>query len=391
LRTEELEESQRKFRQAQKMEALGTLVGGIAHDFNNILASILAETYLAKRSLDNQDATKRSLSRVDDLGFRAADMIKQLLAFSRHEEVKKMSMPLTSFFKEASKMVHTGIEASINYTATASDDRLYVNANSTQLQQVLFNLVNNARDAVAHVKHPEIRVNLSRFEAEDSFVKLHPEIGPSSHFALIEVRDNGEGVPEEYIDRLFEPFFTTKETGKGTGLGLAMVYSTIKDHKGILEVQSKPDVGSLFKLYLPLLEEEENHLKVQEDEVMLASGETILLVDDEVQFLETSSTILKELGYNTLVANNGKEALEIYAANPDQIDLVMLDVVMPEMSGPDAAVEMRRINPNVKIIFQTGYDTRRQSKSALDQSTELVLNKPSPIGYISRIIREQLD
>ena len=250
--------------------------------------------------------------------------------------------------------------------------------------------MNNARDALHGSEAPEIIVTLEEFDADVDFKERHPEI-KSEHFAVIEVQDNGEGIPDENLPSLFDPFFSTKDVGKGTGLGLAMVYGSVRDHGGVVEVESSVGEGSRFRVYLPLDEGAVSHADHNDDDIHKGRGETILLVDDDVQLRTTNKSILMNLGYQVLVASEGREAVERFTANPGRVDLVMMDVVMPIMSGPAAVKEMRAIDPRVKVVYLTGYDSKGALTSQLDRSREVVLNKPCPISYLSRVIREQLD
>jgi len=389
-RTIALQKSEKSFRQAQKMEALGTLVGGIAHDFNNILTGILGSLYLARKNPDNAEKVEKSLSRANELSLRGADLIKQLLGFARKEVVNKSIVSLTSFFKETSTLLETGIEENIRLTLNFSHEDLYLNANSTQLQQLLFNLINNARDALEHNPNPEIVLSSKRFVADDSFHRQHQTLKHKS-FALIEVKDNGEGIAAENQERLFDPFFTTKDPGKGTGLGLAMVYNTIRDHGGCIEVISELSKGTNFKIYLPLEEAPDSQIEVIADDIRLGNNETILLVDDDIKLLETNRIILEDLGYNVLSASSGKKALQLFSTHKINIRLVITDIIMPEMNGPLLVKEMHLLEHDLKVIYLTGYDPRGSVASHLKHNTELVLNKPCSVSYLSRVIREQIE
>jgi len=383
----ELEDLEQQFHQAQKMEALGTLVGGIAHDFNNMLASITGNLYLAKKKMRKNPDVIQKLVNVEDLSFRAADMIQQLLTFARKGRVSMKPLPFTPFIKETLKFLHTSVPENIDMRQDICSDDLQINGDGTQLHQVLMNLVNNARDALEGEDEPCITIRLEKLHTDDAFIETHAyfTVGDYAHLS---VEDNGCGIPKHQIEHLFEPFFTTKEQGKGTGLGLAMVFGAAKTHHGFVEVDSSEGSGSTFHIYLPLLELKETASdSSQEEEVAEGHGETILLVDDQLHIIETGREVLESLGYKVLTATDGRQAVDMFKARFEEIDICIFDIVMPIMGGDKAAQSIRRINPEVKIIFSTGYDKNLQS----GMEHETVLNKPFSIIEMSHLIRRQLD
>jgi len=238
--------------QAQKMEALGTLVGGIAHDFNNMLAGITGNLYLAKQKLRNHPEAIGNLDNIEKLSRRAADMIQQLLAFARKSMVNMKETPLVPFVKESIKFLRTSVPESIHLHQYICSDALTVRADATQIHQVLMNLVNNACDATQGVDEPRIFIRLKAFETDEAFMKRHTYFKPG-RYAHLSVEDNGYGIPETQIKTVFEPFFTTKAVGKGTGLGLSMVFGAIKTHHGFIDVESVEGEGATFHIYIPLL------------------------------------------------------------------------------------------------------------------------------------------
>nr|WP_255461294.1 PAS domain S-box protein [Mariprofundus sp. NF] len=376
-----------QFHQAQKMEAIGTLVGGIAHDFNNILAGITGNLYLAKQRVQTQPEVLHNLDSVELLSFRAADLIRQLLTFARKDLVDIKPLPFTPFIKETLKFLRTSLPENIRMDQQIGSDVLMINGDATQLHQVLMNLVNNARDAVEGIGDPSITVKLERFEPDDLFLEKHDYFNRCA-YAHITVKDNGSGIPDDQLAHLFEPFFTTKPQGKGTGLGLAMVFGAIKTHKGFVEVESHVGKGSTFHVYLPLTEILPEHDSISvEDGVCNGSGETILLVDDEMNIIETGREVLESLGYNVLTGLNGEQACEMFEQHRNAIDLCIFDLVMPEMGGYEAAGKIRQIEPQVKIIFATGYD----KSSQVEMENEIVIAKPFSVVKLSQLIREQLE
>ncbi len=387
----QIEEAEARFQQAQKMEAIGTLVGGIAHDFNNVLAGITGNIYLAKGEAHAVPEALHMLDDAEALAFRAAAMIGQLLAFSRKSTVEMQTIPLTSYLKESMKLLSVSVPENIRVELHICDDELNVYGDSTQIHQILMNLINNGRDALEGVESPLISINLEPFTADETFVRQRSWQTSARRFAHICVSDNGCGVPAGKIGHLFEPFFTTKEQGKGTGLGLAMVYGAVKSHHGLVEVDSKQGKGTSFHLYLPLLEAPSVAESVQATQVHEGKGECILLVDDEMQVLAITSDVLSSLGYKVLTATNGQEAVDLFKRAPDDIDLVVLDVVMPMMGGVAACQNMRRIRPDIQVLFSTGYDKEQSLDKELSIISADIISKPISIAELSQAIRRKLD
>ncbi|MFT5542936.1 MAG: PAS domain S-box-containing protein [Glaciecola sp.] len=385
----ELEGMEEQFRQSQKMEAIGTLVGGIAHDFNNMLAGITGNLFLAKEALENTEYVENKLGNIESLAFRAADLIKQLLTFARKDQVKMEYLPLVPFIKNTYKFIHTSIPENISMHLNISDNNLVVRCDITQLQQVLINLVNNARDAVENAKEPSIFIDVESFDCDDVFIEKHP-LFKRGEYAHISVTDNGCGIPKHQLEHIFEPFFTTKEPGKGTGLGLAMVFGAIRTHHAHIYAESSVNHGSTFHVYLPLFGDKIiSSDALNTEELTKGRSQLILLVDDEDSILEISIAVLKSLGYRTLTASDGLEALKVFMENKDDISLIIMDVVMPKLGGVEAAARIREIDPNVKIIFNTGYD-RGQLFSNKDLHKHTVLAKPYTIEELSNSIRDLL-
>lgn len=389
---EKFEELEAQFHQSQKMEAIGTLVGGIAHDFNNTLAGITGNLYLAKKASMALPEVVKRLESVEKLSFSAASTIQQLLAFSRKGIVQMNPISIDSFLKETIKLNEVSLPENIDFHVQVIDQNLKVKGDINQLQQVLLNLINNAFDAVQITDKPSIQIRLEHFVADASFYDSY-EDAVDQEYALISVIDNGTGIADEHIEHLFEPFFTTKEPGKGTGLGLAMVYGSIKTHGGFLNVRSSQgaDSGTVMEVYLPLLDSGDG-VDIGEDsyEVIEGDGETILLVDDNLTVLETGKDVLEGMGYRVMTAEDGLDAVSLYQSRQDEIDMVILDVVMPKMGGPEALEEIKAINPDVKAMFATGYDKLSTQGVKKRQIKELVISKPFTVSKLSQTIREAL-
>jgi len=377
-----------KFLQAQKMESVGTLVGGVAHEFNNTLAGITGRLFLAKAGVKNNPEVLRHLDIISKLSFRAAEIIKQLLAFSRKSPVQLKPFDLTGFIRETYNFNKLSIPENIRLETNFSLSALPICGDTSQIQQVLMNLLNNAKDAVNEVDKPFIKLSLEPYVADESFIQSHPDLA-TIEFAHLIVEDNGHGISEEEKNKLFDPFYTTKEVGKGTGLGLAMVYGAVQMHKGIIEVESEVNKGTCMHIYLPLSNTDYEGEQKQGRSLELGTGESILLVDDEPVLRELGRELLESLGYTVLDASNGVEAVDVYTANKDQIALILMDVVMPEMGGVDAALAIKKLNDKVKMIFSTGYDGKDVLNDDILRWAK-VISKPYGVDDLSLLIKETL-
>ncbi len=381
-----------KFRQAQKLEAVGALVGGIAHDFNNILAAIIGAVFLAKRK---PEQNKRHLICIETQAERASDMVKQLLAFARKDIRKMEPISVNDLVKQSSKLFKLTTSEHIQFNIDLCQAELSIMGDPTQLQQIILNLVNNARDALAEIATPAITISTqisSRTEKTE-----HPQMSISSReYACISVSDNGHGIETRFIQEIFEPFFTRKDVGKGTGLGLSMVKGTVESHGGFIEVESTVMEGATFNIYLPLTDTNANSdadvdIHIEAEILAAGNGECILLVDDEPAVREVNREILEALGYHVAEAANGIQAIAQFKKKQNHIALIIMDVVMPRMGGITAAQKIREITDSVPIIFATGYDRSQvlgEHEAELSNST--IMSKPFSVQELEQSIRSLL-
>ncbi|MEN8183381.1 MAG: transporter substrate-binding domain-containing protein [Myxococcota bacterium] len=388
-RTEALMETERALHQAQKMEALGTLVGGIAHDFNNILTGMLGSIRLIQLGVADATRTEELLQRSSALGYRGADMIQQLLSFARQEDSSKADISMTSFLDETAVLIQTALPSSIELIVSRPDDEEFiVHGSATRLQQVLLNLSNNARDAVADGEGAVIRVELYGTVGDAELDRKHAgSLGVP--YVVIEVGDNGAGIPKDVLESIFDPFFSTKAPGRGTGLGLAMAYGAVQADGGFIEVESTVGVGSSFRVFLPRATGPAEAAEIEDQTVYHGSGECILLADDDPEVLEVMRSILESLDYRVLTAVNGEEAVGLYTSKPERVDLVLLDVVMPRMGGVAAARRIWELNSRARIVFLSGYDPAERPGAGLPVDV-ITLQKPCPVSRLSRVLKEQL-
>jgi PAS domain S-box-containing protein len=378
-----------QLRQAQKMEAVGQLAGGIAHDFNNILTAIIGYGHLLHMKMDSNDPLRVNVEQILEAGDRAASLTQNLLTFSRKLIMNPSPVSLNEIMKKVEKFLLRIIGEDIELKTAFSDEVLTVNVDSGLIEQAMLNLATNARDAMPRGGSLSIETALSEMDAE--FIKAHG-FGEPGKYALISVTDTGTGMSKETRDKIFEPFFTTKEVGKGTGLGLAMVYGIVKQHNGYITVYSEPGEGTVFKIYLPLVAVKAEGEKEALIPAVLAGGtETILVAEDDPALRKLDMTVLGEFGYNVITAEDGEDAIKKFMEHKDKIDMCILDMIMPKKSGKEVYERIREMRPGIKVLFASGYAAdRTQMERLIREGLDYVQKPISPRNLLKKI-REVLD
>ncbi len=374
--------------QSQKMEAVGQLASGIAHDFNNIVHAISGYANLLYDKLSAEDAAREYLIEILELADRATEVTHSLLAFSRKQLMNVKTLDLVDVLGRFGKLVPRIIGEDIDVNVKFPVGKVICMADASQIGQALLNLVNNARDAMPKGGKLTLRVEL--VELDNSFIKAH-SFGTPGSYALVSVSDTGAGMEEEIIARIFEPFFTTKEAGKGTGLGLAMVYGIIKQHNGYINVYSEPGQGTTVRLYLPAVKSDKEMPARTVEHLPHGGTEVLLVAEDDDALLKLSKIILTQDGYEVIAARDGQEAIDKFIENKDRIQLVLLDMVMPRKNGKEALAEMRKINPEIKGVILSGYTADRLNQENAREGNINLLFKPISPKYLLRKIREILD
>ena len=378
-----------QFRQSQKMEAIGQLAGGVAHDFNNLLTAINGYTSLSLQRLDEQNPIRPYLEEVKKAGDRAANLTRQLLAFGRKQILQPIPLDLNGTVSDMNKMLRRLIGEDINLSAKLATDLKPIKADPGQIEQVLMNLVVNARDAMP--QGGRLTIETANVELDREYARGHVGVQPGN-YVMLAVSDTGTGMSEETRARIFEPFFTTKEKGKGTGLGLSTVYGIVQQSGGSIWVYSEPNQGTSFKVYLPRLEAP---MKADSEKPAAETGprgsETVLLVEDEEVVRGLATHILEDAGYKVLAARGGAEAIQFCTQPAEQIDLLLTDVVMPETSGKEVAERVTALMPHTKVLFMSGYtDQAIVHHGVLDSNVEFIQKPFTPLG-LSKKVREVLD
>jgi len=378
-----------QLQQAQKMEAIGQLAGGVAHDFNNLLTVIKAYSQLALLQLAEGDPLRSALEEVDKAADKAANLTRQLLAFSRRQVMEFRVLDLNEVVRGMEKMLRRVLGEDIELVTCYAGDLGRVRADVGQMEQVLMNLVVNARDAMP--KGGRLTIETANVELDEAYVKRHVGVKAGS-YVMLAVTDTGVGMSAEVRERVFEPFFTTKEKGRGTGLGLSTVYGIVKQSGGNVWVYSELGKGTTFKVYLPRVEGEVEEVgKREEVKEVLRGGEVVLVVEDDETVRKLAVSILRRFGYEVLEAGLPGEALLLCEGRKERVDLLLTDVVMPHMSGRELAERVRKFHPEVRVLYMSGYtDNAIGHHGVLEPGIDF-MQKPFTVDGLTRKVREVLD
>lgn len=377
-----------QLRQAQKVEAIGRLAGGVAHDLNNMLSPILSYSQMLTDDLSAGDERRDQAEEIMKAGFRARDLVRQLLAFSRKQIITLKPIDMNSVVKGIEKLLLRTIPEDIKLEKTLSQQMRPTLADIGQIEQILMNLVVNAADAMPNGGLLKIETKLS--DLDDEYAKMHPNVTPGQYI-MLSVSDTGSGMDDETLSHVFEPFFSTKGE-RGTGLGLATVYGIIKQHDGNIWVYSEPGMGTTFKIYFPIsAETPEKKEIVQQKSPTRKGGETILLVEDNEQVRNLGRRILERQGYKVLEAGNGEDALKILSAHDGMVHLLFTDVVMPGMNGKELYAKATQRHQHLKVLYMSGYtDDIIAHRGVLDKGVQMI-QKPFTVDGLATKIREVLD
>jgi PAS domain S-box-containing protein len=378
-----------QLRHSQKMEAVGTLAGGIAHDFNNILNVIIGYGAMVLDRIGEDQLSREQMNEVLSAADRAANLTKRLLAFSRRQVVDMKPVSVNEIIFGMEKMLSRIIGEDIVFSMELTDKKMVVLADSGQIEQVLMNLISNARDAMP--KGGRLLISTETREVDDYYITAYG-YGRTGMYALISVTDTGSGMDAETREKIFEPFFTTKGVGEGTGLGLAIAYGIIRQHDGYIKVYSEEGKGTTFKILLPVISEESSKRQEAEAGAPIQGGtETILIAEDDAALRKLSRIVLESFGYSVITAADGEEAITRYKEHREKIQLLILDMIMPKKSGKEAYEEIRKLSPDIRVLFASGYTMDILSKKELLGEDMAFMAKPVTPKDLLRTVREVLD
>ena len=373
-----------QLRQAQKMEAIGTLAGGIAHDFNNILSAVGGYTELALLKLPEDSDIHDNLSNVKKAADRATDLVRQILAFSRQAEHEKVPLQISSVVKEALQLLRASLPAMIDINKTIDNAPLFIMADPTQIHQIVMNLCTNAMHAMQD-DGGTLNVSLNPITLSDGDTLLERHLRPGDYLRLT-VADTGCGMDGQTLERIFDPYFTTKEKGKGTGLGLAVVHGIVESHGGMIKVSSIPGQGTTFDIYFPVADPQAHH-QPQTSQANPGGTERVLFVDDEPMLVDLGKAMLAKLGYSVTGVNDPQKAYDIFKQNPENYDIVITDLTMPGLTGNRLAEKLSAIRPDMPILMCSGYVKDIGQHAFLSG----YIHKPITLRDLARSVREALD
>ncbi len=381
-------EMERQLREKQKLEAVGTLAGGVAHDFNNLLQIVSGHAELLDLDLKDQGLRFDELAAIQEAVRRGADLVKGLLTFSRQVDGEFQSFNLNEGIRQTERLLNRTIPKMIEIQTHLHENLKTIDADGSQIEQMLVNLAVNARDAM-----PEGGVLL--FETENTildteFCERYPECVPGEHVVLT-VSDTGHGMDRDIQQHIFEPFFTTKKPGRGTGLGLSVVFGIVKMHGGCISCYSEPGEGTTFSIYFPVAATQEPQIRKEPPGMPMGSTKTILVVDDEHDIRELAKKTLERVGYRVMVAATGLQALEVYTKEMERISLVLLDLIMPEMGGKQCLEELLKIDPHVNVLIASGFGVEDATRRFLESSAKGIVRKPFNIRDFLESVRRALD
>jgi signal transduction histidine kinase/CheY-like chemotaxis protein len=374
---------QEELAHSRKLEAIGQLTGGIAHDFNNMLTGIMGGAELLKRHIGDDAKGQQYINMIIQSGKRVAELNRKLLTFSRKEKMKNEPVDVVQAVREAESILSHSLDKKITIAVSIETKETSVIGDLAQLQNALINLGINSGHAMP--QGGELSYRLLGVTLEEAYCRTSRFDIQPGRYLEIEVRDTGSGIPRDIQNRIFEPFFTTKEAGKGTGLGLSAVHGTVQQHHGAISVYSEPGTGTSFHIYLPLAEKKQYQEQLM-DAVPITGSGRILLIDDEPIIRETGDGILSHLGYEVILANDGQQGLALFTADPDGFDLVITDMIMPNMNGEQCFHHLLELRPEVKVLMASGFSRDADIEELKKKGLRGFIRKPYTIVELSRAV-----
>ncbi|MGD9018163.1 MAG: PAS domain S-box protein [Desulfobacterales bacterium] len=378
-----------QLRQAQKMEAIGTLAGGIAHDFNNILQAIIGYTEITMLQMAKGRDPKASLENILTASQRAKELINQILSFSRQSEQERKPIQINIIVKEVLKLIRASLPATIEIQGKNLNTQTVVEADPIQIHQVMMNLCSNAHHAMRQ-KGGVLEIVMASVHIDEESAGKFTELSRGDYLKLT-IRDTGMGIPPDHMERIFDPYFTSKEKGEGTGLGLAVVHGIVKSHQGAIQVESKVGEGTSFHLYFPARDAPAIETQFEEDHHPHKGNERILFVDDEPTLAAIGQEMLETLGYKVETKTSSESALSLFRKSPDQFDLIITDLTMPSMPGDVMVQEMLKVRKNIPIILFTGYSDLLSQERFDELGIRDCLLKPLTRWDLATAVRKVLD